>query len=172
MRRLKPPTTGRLTGTVTDQQGGVIPRALILAKNDQTGAEFRATANEVGVWVIPSVPSGSYTVSVNAQAFRTAIFKEIKVDTGATVTVDATLQIGLADTVVVTASKFEEEVVNAPATATVISEQTIQTFADSELGRSAARRARDECHADIGAPFRGHQPRRQRSYAKRSARAD
>jgi hypothetical protein len=55
-------------------------------------------SNEVGVWVTPSVPSGSYTVSVTAQGFRTAIVKEIKLDTGATATVDATLQIGLLPT--------------------------------------------------------------------------
>ena len=120
------PTTGRLTGTVKDPSGAIVPGAAILAKNAQTGSEFRAITNEVGVWVMPSVPSGSYTVSVNAQGFRTTTFKEIKVDAGATATVDATLQIGLRDEIVVTASKFEEEVVNAPATATVISEQTIR----------------------------------------------
>lgn len=78
------PATGRLTGTVTDPSGEVIPGAVILAKNAQTGGA------------------------------------------GATATVDATLQIGLADTVVVTAAKLEEEVVNAPATATVLSKQTIR----------------------------------------------
>jgi outer membrane receptor protein involved in Fe transport len=122
------PATGRLTGTVTDPSGAIVPGADILARNAQIGSEFRAVSNEVGIWVMPSVPSGSYTVSVNAQGFRTAIFKEIKVDEGATKTVDATLQIGLANEVVVTASKFEEEVVNAPATATVIPEQTIRAL--------------------------------------------
>jgi hypothetical protein len=92
------PTTGRLTGTVTDPSGAVVPGAGILAKNARTGSEFRAMSNEVGVWVTPSVPSGSYTVSVTAQGFRTAIVKEIKLDTGATATVDATLQIGLLPT--------------------------------------------------------------------------
>jgi len=120
------PTTGRLTGTVKDPSGAIVPGAAIVAKNAQTGAEFRAISNEIGVWAMLSVPSGSYTVNVNAHRFRTITFKETKVDAGATATVDATLQIGLADTVVVTASKFEEEVVNAPATATVISEQTIR----------------------------------------------
>ena len=71
------PPTGRLTGTVTDPLGAVILRATVLARNDQTGAEFRAVTNDIGVWVIPSVPSGSYTVSVNAQAFTTAPFKGI-----------------------------------------------------------------------------------------------
>jgi outer membrane receptor protein involved in Fe transport len=120
--------TGRLTGSVKDPQGALIPRAGIVARNDRTGAEFRAVANEVGVWAIPSVPSGSYTVSVTAKGFRPADIKEIKVDAGSTATVDATLElaVGLANEIVVTASKFEEEVVNAPATATVIPERTIE----------------------------------------------
>jgi outer membrane receptor protein involved in Fe transport len=115
-----------MTGTVTDQQSGVIPRAQILAKNSQTGAEFRAVTNGFGVWTISSVPSGSYTVSVTTQGFRTAT-KEIKLNADATATMDVMMQIGFANPpVIVTASKFEEEVVNAPATATVISEQTIR----------------------------------------------
>jgi outer membrane cobalamin receptor len=120
------PATGRLTGTVTDPSGAIVPRAAIVARNAQTGSEFRATTNEIGAWVMPSVPSGSYAVSVTAQGFGTYNSKEIKMDAGATATVDATLQIGLRAEVVVTASKFEEQVVNAPATVTVISEQTIR----------------------------------------------
>jgi outer membrane receptor protein involved in Fe transport len=120
------PATGRLTGTVTDPQGLVIPRAGIVARNDRTAGEFRTMTNGVGVWALSSIPGGSYTVTVTAQGFRPATFKEIRVGTDSTPTVDATLQIGFANTVLVTASKFEEEVVNAPATATVIPEQTIQ----------------------------------------------
>ncbi|MBZ5500238.1 MAG: TonB-dependent receptor [Acidobacteriia bacterium] len=121
------PTAGRLTGTVKDPSGAIVPGAEILAKNAQTGSEFRATTNEVGVWVMPSVPSGSYTVTVSAQGFKTSTFEAIKVDQGGTEPVDSTLQMkDFRDTVLVTASKFEEEVVNAPATATVISEQTIR----------------------------------------------
>jgi outer membrane receptor for ferrienterochelin and colicin len=127
------PTTGRLTGTVTDQQGGVIPKAAILAKNVQTGAEFRAIANGIGVWEMPSVPTGKYTISATAPGFRTTPIKEITVDMAAAVTVDATLQVGLADTVLVTASKHEEEVINAPATVSVISEQMIQALPSQNL---------------------------------------
>jgi outer membrane receptor protein involved in Fe transport len=129
----QPRTNGRLTGTITDQQGGVIPGAAVSAKNDQTASEFRAVSYELGVYVIPSVPSGSYTVSVTAQGFKTTIVKNIKVAAGSTTTADATMQIGLADTVVVTASKYEEEVVNAPATATVIPEQAIEASASHNV---------------------------------------
>jgi len=40
--------TGRLTGTVTDPQGAVLPGATILAKNTLTGSEFRAISDEAG----------------------------------------------------------------------------------------------------------------------------
>lgn len=119
-------TNRALKGTVTDQQGGAIPRATILAKNDDTGAKFRAAANEVGVWEISSVPKGSYTVTVRAQHFRDTVLKNIRVETAPTATADATMQIGLANDITVTASKYEEEVLNAPATATIIPEITIQ----------------------------------------------
>ncbi len=126
-------TSGRLTGTITDEGGGVIPRAAVSAKNERTESEFKAVSNEVGVYVIPSVPGGSYTVSVNVQGFKTWVLKDIKVD-APVVTVDATMQIGFADTVIVTASKYEEEIINAPASATVISEQAIQALPTQHLG--------------------------------------
>jgi outer membrane receptor protein involved in Fe transport len=68
-----------------------------------------------------------------AQGFRTAIVREIRVDAEAAATVDVALEIGLADMVVVTASKFDEEVINAPATATVIPEQTIRELPSQNL---------------------------------------
>jgi outer membrane receptor for ferrienterochelin and colicin len=121
-------TTGRLTGTVTDPQGAVIPRAEILAKNVPTGSEFRTFANGTGVWVLFPIPAGSYEISVSARGFRTATLKETTVDMKATATLDVTLQIGIADTAQVTASKIEEEIINAPATATVISEESIRAL--------------------------------------------
>ncbi len=125
--------TGSLTGTVTDQQGGLIPSAVVLAKNDRTGSAFRAVTNQTGVWEISSVPAGIYTVSVTAQAFRTATFRDINMESGGTRTVDATLQIGLSDSVTVSASKFEQEVINAPATVSIIPEQAIEVLPTQNL---------------------------------------
>jgi outer membrane receptor protein involved in Fe transport len=127
-------TTGSLTGTVTDQRGGMIRDAEIRAKNEQTGSEFVAITNRTGVWAMNSILSGSYTVTVNAQGFRTTTIDEVKVETGITKTVDVTLQIGFEDEITVTASKHEEEVINAPATVSIISEQTIQALPTQNIG--------------------------------------
>ncbi|MBN1569204.1 MAG: TonB-dependent receptor [Acidobacteria bacterium] len=125
--------SGQLAGRVTDQQDSVIPRAAVSAKNVQTQSEFRAVANEIGVYSIPSVPSGSYTISVTARGFRTTVLKDIRVDAGSTATADATMQVGLEDTVIYTVSRYEEEIINAPAAATVILEQTIQAAPTQNL---------------------------------------
>jgi iron complex outermembrane receptor protein len=128
-------TSGRLTGVVSDARKGVIPGAVILAKNEQTGAEFRAVADETGTWLIPSVPPGDYTVMVTALAFATAVFRQVAVAPDAATTVNSTMTVGISETVVVSASRIEEELVNAPAAVSVITETTIrdaptQNFAD------------------------------------------
>ena len=43
----QPETNGRLTGTVMDQQGGVVPRAAVSAKNDRTESEFRPAGDGI-----------------------------------------------------------------------------------------------------------------------------
>jgi hypothetical protein len=44
--------TGKLTGTATDDQGGVIPGAIVVAENTLTGSKFRAVTRGTGVWEI------------------------------------------------------------------------------------------------------------------------
>ena len=67
--------TGRLTGNVTDQQGAVISKPQVVAVHDETKAEFKTTGNSEGGWSIPSVPNGTYTVTVThagLQSYRRA----------------------------------------------------------------------------------------------------
>lgn len=118
--------TGRMGGVVKDSQNSVIPGAGILIKNDQTGADITTVANEVGAWTVSSVPPGEYTVTVMAPSFVTAVFKKVSVAADSTATVDAVLTIGLSETIVVTASRVEEELANTPAVVSVIDDNTIR----------------------------------------------
>ena len=127
-------TAGRLSGVVKDPQGGVVAGAAIQAKNDSTGAEFGGLTNESGAWSLPSVAPGTYTVTVSALGFRTSSYPNITVAAGALVTVDAALQIGITETVVVTASRKEETLVNAPAAVSVVSEKAIRDTTTENFG--------------------------------------
>ena len=92
-----------LSGLVADAQKAVIPGADVLAKNNATGAEFRAVTNEGGRFTIASVPPGTYTVTVTLMGFKTAQLPDVTVLTATPAAVNVTLEVGqLEETVVVT----------------------------------------------------------------------
>jgi hypothetical protein len=92
-----------LSGLVTDAQKAVIPGADVLAKNNATAAEFRAVTDETGRFSIPSVPPGTYTVTVSLMGFKTAQLPDVQVLTATPASVAVTLEVGqLEETVVVT----------------------------------------------------------------------
>ncbi len=96
-------TAGRMTGTVTDSTGAVVPNVTVTAKNDQTQQSIVVTTNNEGGWTMPSVSTGTYTITLTAQGFKTTVVKDINVDVGQPTTVNASLEVGgVGDQVVVT----------------------------------------------------------------------
>src|SRR5262249_4405649 len=87
-------TSGRLAGAVTDPQGGVVANAQVTVKNNETQAQFTATTNKEGGWILPSIPPGSYTVTVTAEGFKTTVVQTVKVDAGQPATVNPILEPG------------------------------------------------------------------------------
>jgi hypothetical protein len=65
-------TTGTVSGTVKDAQGGVIPGATVVLTSDTRGTKLAPTiTNESGDFVIPNVTADTYTVEVTLEGFRT-----------------------------------------------------------------------------------------------------
>ena len=99
-------TTGTVTGTVKDAQGGVVPGATITLISEARGTKLAPVAtNEVGGYVIPNVTSDTYTVEISMDGFKTVRRQGIKVSGGDRVAVPpAILEVGGAtETVNVTA---------------------------------------------------------------------
>src|ERR1700728_1630382 len=59
----------QITGTVVDAHGSAVAQASIEARNQSGGTVARATADNVGHFVITGVPAGRYTLTVTAQGF-------------------------------------------------------------------------------------------------------
>jgi hypothetical protein len=96
-------TTGKLTGTVSDGAGAVVPNAQVTIKNTETQTQFNVTSDKEGGWLVPSVSPGNYLVTVTAPGFKTTVIQEIKVAIGQPTTVNAVLEAGgVNDQVVVT----------------------------------------------------------------------
>jgi len=101
-------TTGSISGTVTDQTGAVVPGANVTVKGE-AGQQFTAVTKGDGVFTIPGVPAGTptYTVTITAPSFKTAVIQNVKVDVSTPATVNAQLEPGNINETVVVASGAE-----------------------------------------------------------------
>jgi len=95
--------SGEIKGIVTDTTNAVVPSATVSVVNTQTGVTINTVTNGDGIYDLPSVEPGNYTVTVSKEGFRDAVRKGITLPVG-TIAVNATLEVGSASQeVVVTA---------------------------------------------------------------------
>jgi len=113
-------TSGRLSGVVADANGALIPNAQVVAKHDQTQTEYKTISNEEGGWTIPSIPNGTYTVTISAQGFKTTVTKEVKVDAGQVASLNTGLETGGASEQVVVTGGAEVLQTESSTVATTI----------------------------------------------------
>ncbi len=96
-------TTGRISGTVMDPQGAIVPTAEVVVKNEETGNEYKVKVGDDGTFVIAALPIAVYTVTVTAAGFKQTIITNVRTQVGLASTVQVTLQVGAAsETVTVT----------------------------------------------------------------------
>jgi len=94
---------GRLTGTVTDAQGGVLPGVTVTAKSPAL-IGVRTTVTEAdGKYSIASIPSGPYELTFELSGFQSFKRGGIILGLGQILTVDGQLQVAsLQESVTVT----------------------------------------------------------------------
>ncbi|MEJ5369212.1 MAG: TonB-dependent receptor [Bryobacteraceae bacterium] len=98
-------STSRISGTVLDASGAVVPRATVILTNDATGVSERQETTDAGLYSFPSVPVGVYTLRVEAPGFRTAVRGGVVLQVNTPLTLDVTLEVGApTESVVVSAS--------------------------------------------------------------------
>src|SRR4051812_6032315 len=86
--------TGSITGTVTDPAGGVVPNATVTARNVDTNINTEAQTNAAGVYNLPFLPIGNYTISVKATGFKSANLNQFPLGVNQTARVDVKMEIG------------------------------------------------------------------------------
>ncbi|HEY6332051.1 MAG TPA: TonB-dependent receptor, partial [Blastocatellia bacterium] len=101
-------TTGSLGGTVTDPTGAVIPGADVTANEVATGIQTKVVTNVDGIYNMPRMKPGVYTVAVTKAGFKRQVFEEVTINIAQDMVLDAILQTGqVSETVTVTASGQE-----------------------------------------------------------------
>ena len=100
-------TTQALTGTVVDPSGAVIPGADVTVKHTATGVVSNAVSNSGGIFSIPSLPIGNYTVTVTLQGFKTVVIQNVVLTSTAGANVKTTMEVGGVTEQVTVASTSE-----------------------------------------------------------------
>ena len=110
---------GTIKGTVSATAGGkstFIAGAKLTLTNKAIPAQpFRAESNEAGEFVFGNLPSGDYILFIEA-AGLSSVTREIKLDSGAVLTVDVDLAVTVGETVTV---RVEEGLLSTSETSTV-----------------------------------------------------
>src|SRR5258708_7182879 len=92
-------TTADILGTVTDAAGAVVPNAKVTVVNLATSVSRTLQTNGSGEYVFNLLPSGQYSVTVEAPSFKKSV-SNVTLVSGDRARVDAPLQIGETNQVV------------------------------------------------------------------------
>jgi len=82
-----------ISGIVTDQQGGVVPDAAVVATSVETGVQTSAQTNAAGFYRLQNLPIGAYDVSVEHPGFRRYV-RRVTLTTGEQLGLDVGLTVG------------------------------------------------------------------------------
>src|SRR5260370_116702 len=84
-------STAALEGTVSDTSGAMVGMARIAARNAATGEERAVLSDSAGIYMIPSLPIGAYSVTVTAPGMQKMVANNVLLEVGRTVQQNFTL---------------------------------------------------------------------------------
>src|SRR5579871_1601878 len=85
--------TAELNGRVVDQAGAVAPGVNLTITNAASGAVRQTVTNAEGLYTVPALIPGNYTVKAELEGFA-PVERRVELLVGAVLTIDLQLQVG------------------------------------------------------------------------------
>src|SRR6266852_4284429 len=120
---------GRIAGTVTDSQGGMVAGAKITIVNEETKLERQTTTDSNGYYVASDLPVGVYSVIAEQSGFKTLKKTGNDLVAGARMSVDLSLVVGEVSQRVEVAATAETINTTSGELARVIDSSQVRTVA-------------------------------------------
>ena len=116
--------TAKLSGTVTDTNGAVVPGVDVKVTDPATGLKRTATTNESGQFVVPLLPASTYSVLLQHGGFMTAEVNNVVLNVNDDKSLKIQLKAGdIKETVNVTG---DTPLINeSPAVSTIVDRQFV-----------------------------------------------
>ena len=130
-------SAGSVSGLVTDQSGAAIPGADVRMVERSTSTALTTTTNDAGRYAFINVDHGTYDLTVSKAGFSQERIPQQTVDVGQSLTLNVTLQVGSATTVVEVKAEAAAELQTLNATiGTTITNDQLNLLPN--LGRDAS----------------------------------
>ncbi len=120
--------TGRIIGTVYDQNGAVIPSAHIVVTNVATHISREATSDASGFYQVLSLPIGSYTVFADHQGFSSVKTVGNTLEINQSLRLDLKMSVGAKSETVTVESNASTIETASPTVGATISLNAIQAL--------------------------------------------
>ncbi|HVW78271.1 MAG TPA: carboxypeptidase regulatory-like domain-containing protein [Alloacidobacterium sp.] len=116
-----------LTGQVTDPSGALIANATVTAVNATSGTTYTGKTSSKGVYYIPYVLPGTYSVTAQASGFKTAVQDKVLLLASQTFNQNFSLELGAASEQVVVNTAPAQLETTTGSGGTVIDQRTLQS---------------------------------------------
>jgi hypothetical protein len=122
-------TTGRISGTVKDTQGGILPGAAVTVTETTTGFVRTTVTDGTGNYVFVSLPLGSYSVSAEMSGFKKALKSGYTLTADGRLTADLLMEVGGISEVVEVTVKGETVNMTSGEVARTVDQSQVQDMA-------------------------------------------
>ena len=120
--------TATISGHVVDSSGASIPDASVRLRNTQTDVSIATATNSAGNYSFPSVPPGTYGVTVSKQGFKQVALVGIVANVGDHIAEDVRMEVGaVSASVTVTAGISNLDTTDA-SVSTVVDRQFVKNL--------------------------------------------
>src|ERR1700688_4897741 len=113
-------TNGSIQGTVSDPSGGAVAGASVTARNLDTGLTQATSTTDAGIYSLPNLPPGRYSVTVEAPNLKKYSREGVTVSTGTAVALDIPMQLGaVSESITVSADSSQLQTTTSEIGSTV-----------------------------------------------------
>jgi len=121
-------TTGRIIGTVTDEQGAAMVGVKVTVENIDTGVHWETSTGMEGAYQVLSLPIGNYNVTVEHEGFMKGVTSPQPLEINQSLRIDVRMKVGaVSQTVTVKATTAQVETIN-PTVGGTVTGATIQNL--------------------------------------------
>lgn len=117
--------TATVTGTITDQNGAVVPGATVTAVSLETGLSKSAQSNDQGRFTITFLQPANYNLTIEKSGFANTVRENIKLEVAQTATIDFALSV--------TAGQVDVTIENSETPLLITENSGLETTVENKL---------------------------------------